>query len=194
VGAAARVVEQLEKRFPAAAELLQNAAPDILAVTTFPKAIWPQISSNNPLERLDREIRRRTDVVGIFPERPSIVTARGSGAVGTERRVDDLPALHEPGGGAPPSTINGTFRGRISGGGTHTGRAAHCLTNGAEGVAMGIHHLDGRDPKPARGGTLGLADCSSLRKAFYGLFWSLGSTSSKSSWKCEPSSRVMLRK
>jgi putative transposase len=69
----ARVVEQLEERFPAAAELLAEAAPDLLAFTHFPKEHWRQLWSNNSLERLNKEIRRRTDVVGIFPDRASIV-------------------------------------------------------------------------------------------------------------------------
>lgn len=74
----ARVVEQIARRFPTAAELLADAAPDILAFTACPKAIWRQIWSNNPLERLNREIRRRTDVVGIFSDRPSILRLVGA--------------------------------------------------------------------------------------------------------------------
>lgn len=73
-----RVVEQLQTRFSEAAKMLAEAAEDILAFTTFPKAVWRQVWSNNPQERLNREIRRRTDVVGIFPNRPAIVRLVGA--------------------------------------------------------------------------------------------------------------------
>ena len=66
-----RVVEQLREAFAQVAELLADAAPDILACTAFPVAHWQKLWSNNPQERLNREIRRRTDVVGIFPNRLS---------------------------------------------------------------------------------------------------------------------------
>src|SRR5687768_7893957 len=73
-----RVLDALADKLPRVAEHLEHARADVLAFTAFPKEVWRQIWSNNPSERLNREIRRRTDVVGIFPDRDSVIRLVGA--------------------------------------------------------------------------------------------------------------------
>jgi putative transposase len=110
-----RVVDGLGPWFPAAAGMLEEAAEDVLAHLHFPEEHRRRLHSTNPLERLHKEVKRRTAVVGIFPDRTSLVRLVGMLLAEqddewsiTDRRYftfESMARISEPEGGVPTELL-----------------------------------------------------------------------------------------
>ena len=132
------VADQLRPRWPKLAALMDESEHDVLAYMTFPAQHRTKLHSTNPLERLNKEVKRRADVVGHLPERAQHYPTDRRGPTRAERRMAAAAPLHaDRGNGRTYTADDRCPAGETS---THGG-----LTNGHLKLHPDLHHLDGRD-------------------------------------------------
>ena len=121
------IAVMLEPQLPAVAAMLRDAKEEITAFADFPEAHWRKIWSTNPLERLNREVKRRTDVVGIFPNAAALLRLSACVLIEAPRRVASrrtpLPLRRLHGPAHPAGTHGPGDRHQTGPGGDHGPRS-----------------------------------------------------------------------